>query len=318
MQDIIASKDFGRKINIDEHGEMGELIDGINNLVEVFRDTINKSKTSSIETNEESIILEKSSKILKDNIQKQDESVIKMNKLILEASKEFDLTEEMIISSSEELSNTKSMLANFVDNLSIVAQKINHSNTKQNDISDKMTELSSQAVEIKDVLSIIRDIADQTNLLALNAAIEAARAGEHGRGFAVVADEVRKLAERTQKSLAEIDATTNIITQGIEAISEEIGNISVEFNKITEDTSGLINTANDSNSKLTQTVEISKDAVIKTTYIVTKMKQLIENMNATIEISKTNTSAGEDVDSVAKKLRNVANQLNSFLEQYKV
>jgi methyl-accepting chemotaxis protein len=157
-----------------------------------------------------------------------------------------DVIAEMIkisIQNSDELDNVSGKLAKDVDmldesmgELENIIEKIMHlveiTTDGLNMNAEKSHLVASQADDIKNVVSVIREIADQTNLLALNAAIEAARAGEHGRGFAVVADEVRKLAERTQKSLAEIDTTIHTLVQSISEIVENIEENTKEINNI--------------------------------------------------------------------------------------
>ena len=186
------------------------------------------------------------------------------------------------------------------------------------EMATKIDELSTEADQVKEVLSVISDIADQTNLLALNAAIEAARAGEHGRGFAVVADEVRKLAERTQKSLVEIQSTINVIVQSIMDASGQM-NINSKKIQLLADVSSNVKVMISETQEIMNQASISSEKTVNAFEDTSKLVTEISDDFMVIDDKITaNSESMDEINVASNNLGSMTEHLDTQMKLFKV
>ena len=309
--------DLTRKLTIDGNDEIAQASASINRFIEKVRVLISEAKNLSNENS--SISHELSSTSLEVGKAVETSMQIVGNT----TDKATSLKNEMKDSISEAKEGKEGLLkANHLlhaanEAILSLTKDIQQSAATEVELAHKIQQLSHDAGQVKEVLVVIGDIADQTNLLALNAAIEAARAGEHGRGFAVVADEVRKLAERTQKSLQEINATINVIVQ---AIVDSSDSMSANSKKV----ESLAVTANDVEGKIHNMFQVMDSATKVSDNTVENylntgkdIESMIEGVGKINDISSQNARSVEEIASAAEHLSRMTETLNLKLSEFR-
>ncbi|MDD5053293.1 MAG: methyl-accepting chemotaxis protein [Sulfuricurvum sp.] len=201
--------------------------------------------------------------------------------------------------------------------LSTLLETILHSTQLEAELGNKLQQLNTEASQVRKILSVIGDIADQTNLLALNAAIEAARAGEHGRGFAVVADEVRQLAEKTQHSLVEINGTINIIVQSISDATDQMHhntdamkNVTTISERVDKDISATV-------SAMEQTNTLTAQSVTNSQTIARHIDSMLLQMEGLESITTNDEKSMQELSTIVSQIATSANALYTQLGQFK-
>ncbi|WP_120965140.1 methyl-accepting chemotaxis protein TlpB [Helicobacter pylori] len=250
-----GDKDLRIKIDVGDHNdEISQVGHGVNLFVENARLIMEEIKGIST-SNKTS--MDKLVQIAQETQKSMKDSSTTLNSV---KNKATDIASMMNISIEQSqglrkrLIETQGLVKESKDAIGDLFSQITESAHTEEELSSKVEQLSRNADDVKSILDIINDIADQTNLLALNAAIEAARAGEHGRGFAVVADEVRNLAGRTQKSLAEINSTIMVIVQEINDVSSQMNLNSQKMERLSDMSKSVQETYEKMSSNLSSVV----------------------------------------------------------------
>jgi len=317
MCEISKNRDLTIKIDTNTPKEISQIGQAFNSLMASLNSLIYQARSSAIENASVSQELSTTSHVVSKNVLISVDIIKDTTKSTAEMIAEILKSVEDSKSSKEEILGASNMLNDARDEIVVLTNKVKKSALSEVELAQKIEALSQDSEQVKEVLSVISDIADQTNLLALNAAIEAARAGEHGRGFAVVADEVRKLAERTQHSLSEINATINLIVQATNSASQSMSLNSKEMEDLAEVSTHVeekINTTTEIVNKATLASDKSVEDFLRASKHMELISSKIDEINT---ISISNGESVHEITDAVKHLTNMTHKLTHHLEQFK-
>jgi len=310
--------DLTKRLNITGNDEIKSVGDLIDKFIDKTRIIVSKAQSLAIDGASTSEKLLATSHSIGIRIEETSQAIIKTSGDIAPIKQTADESAAELKHACNEIQKAADTLSTAQISISKTLEKVQQNSQAELEFTSKLIRLNEEASQVKNILGTINDIANQTNLLALNAAIEAARAGEHGRGFAVVADEVRKLAERTQKSLTETNTTINVITQSINELCEEMQNNSEAEQEVLKQSPITEKAIHDVGTAIALSVQTSKIAAEKAHFISSQIGEVTQKIQRVEEVSLLNARSVEEVVTAINHLNSINANILGEMRGFKV
>ncbi|KIM11146.1 MAG: hypothetical protein KU37_05715 [Sulfuricurvum sp. PC08-66] len=297
--------------------EIGIASDFMNRFIDKIQTTINDTKNSAHATMQLSTQLNSSAETLNKQSLQSDTISQQTRQLATNITDLLSQSVEVAKASLESIQSTDKELNDVRTISQTIGSQVEQTSQMSHDLAERFSTLSNEAKSVHEVLAIISDIADQTNLLALNAAIEAARAGEHGRGFAVVADEVRKLAERTQRSLTDINAIISVLIQSISDSTDLMNESAQNVHLLATQTQAIEVKIDTVSQAMQHNVDTSTQSLVDSNKVVQMTQEIIQGVVNISTLSQANRTEIDGVLHIAKALLESAKKLQTQLDHFK-
>ncbi|MCG9629856.1 methyl-accepting chemotaxis protein [Vibrio sp. Isolate30] len=313
----LAQGNLSVDVKVTDQNEIGQLLENMKTTIESLRDIVQQVNASSLRIGEMSESLDSVTTTGSNNAARLNDEIINISSAVNQLASSTSEIASSANHASEVASHATSNVAMGLTEVDKTLQEIGQADEQMQLSSQKVSDLHAESMNIGAILEVIQGVTEQTNLLALNAAIEAARAGEQGRGFAVVADEVRTLAQRTQESASQINDLITSLQRGakdaLESIKESHGTVSQASTQAQQASQNLhvinqhIQDLNQANSQIAISVD-EQDSLTRS---------LGDNAQGANTIAQSNQESVAKISEAASDLTEVAHHLKSQVDRFR-